>query len=139
MIELLRFVAEHLDFLFESGRFRFVDSRVDGGARGSAMLVLESPATRLRLTHHHSEILLDFQSVEVGSDDWFSLGLLRGVLLGDRGGSEVLDSNWARFLRGSLNELETEFGDPARAATLVGRLGGQARQRADALFPRAVE
>jgi hypothetical protein len=133
MVDLLLFIAKNFGFLFESGRFRFVDSRVDGGSRGSAMVLIESPAVRLRITNHHREMLLEFQPTR-GADDWFSLGLLRGVLVGSRGGSEVLDAAWAQFFAQSLDQLESDLGDPRRAPMLVQKLREQAELRADALF-----
>ena len=101
------------------------------------MLVLESADLRLRFTRHHGEMLLEFQPVGGVRKEWFSLGLLRGVSLGDRGASEVLDVGWARFLQESLNDLEARLGDPRAREELAAQLREQARLRGDALFPTA--
>lgn len=134
MIEILRFLADYCGFLFGPGHFRFVDSRVDASFGGDAMVVLESKAVRLRITRDRGQLLLTFQPIRGKPAEWFSLGLLRGVLLGDRGGSEVLDSAWAGFLGASLDDLERRIGDPDSSEQLVKLLRSQAQLRAKALF-----
>ena len=134
MVEILRFLADHCGYLFESGRFRFVDSRSSASNGGSAVALLESSTLRIRLTWGRSELLMEFQPINGKPSEWFSLGLLRGALLGDRGGSEILDAEWATFLGQSLNDLERRLADPDTAADLVHELQRQARLRAKALF-----
>jgi len=133
VVEILRFLAEHCGFLFGPDGFRFVDSQADS-ASGNAMVVLESRSLRLRITHDRGQLLLEFQPIRGKRSDWFSLGLLRGVLLGDRDGSEVLDPTWAGFLADSLGHIERTLADPEQAAQLVEQLKHQARLRAKALF-----
>ena len=133
MAKILAFLADHCGFLFQSNRFRFTDSRAES-ALGDAVVVLESKILRLRITYDRAELLLDFQPLHGKKIDWYSLGLLRGVLRGDRGGSEVLDPAWAQFLNESLDSLEQALSDPARADDIVRQLKDQARQRAKALF-----
>jgi hypothetical protein len=134
MVEILRFLADYCGFLFEPGHFRFVDSRTSPSNGGSAVVLLESSAIRMRLTWSRSELLMEFQPIKGKHSEWFSLGLLRGALLGDRGGSEVLDPQWAAFLERSLDELERRLNDPDTAAELVHELQRQARLRAKSLF-----
>lgn len=133
MVEILRFLAEYCGFLFGAGHFRLVDSLAES-ASGDAMVLLESGTLRLRFTHDRGQLLLEFQPVSGKRADWFSLGLLRGVLLGDRGESEVLDAAWASFFADSLEYLDRTFADPERASQLIGELKHQARLRATALF-----
>ena len=98
------------------------------------MVVMESRTLRLRLTWDRGQLLLSFQPARGKRSEWFSLGLLRGLLLGDRGGSEVLSPEWAAFLRSHIGELEARLDDErTREETMVG-LRAQARQRAKALF-----
>jgi hypothetical protein len=80
------------------------------------------------------KLLLDFQPIRGKRSDWFSLGLLRGVLLGVRDGSEVLDPVWATFLADSLGVLEQTLADPEKSQHLIEQLEQQARLRAKALF-----
>ena len=133
MVVILRFLAEHCGFLFGPGRFRFVDSLAES-AFGDAMVVLESGTLRLRFTHDRGQLLLEFQPIGGKRTDWFSLGLLRGVLLGDRGGSEVLDPAWASFLADSLDDLDRTLADAEKAKHLIEQLKHQAGLRAKALF-----
>jgi hypothetical protein len=134
MVQILQYLARHCAFLFRPGGFRFVDSRVDESFGGDAMIVLESSTTRLRFTWDRAQLLLTFQPITGKPGEWFSLGLLRGLLLGDRGGSEILDEEWADFFRSSLGELETRLSDPQRADELINGLRTQAKLRAKELF-----
>jgi len=134
MVQILLYLATHCAFLFRPGGFRFVDSRVDESFGGDAMVVLESSTTRLRFTRDRAQLLMTFQPITGKPMDWFSLGLLRGVLTGDRGGSEVLDEGWADFLRSSLGELEARFSEPERADDLIKALKTQGKLRAKQLF-----
>ena len=129
MVELLRFLADHCGFLFASGRFRFVDSLAQS-PNGNAMILLESGALRLRFTRDRGKSFLEFQPIRGSRLIWFPLGLLRGVLLGDRGKSEVLDPSWATFIADSLDDLERRFSDPESTAQLILQLREQERLRA---------
>lgn len=133
MSAILRFLADNCGFLFRSDRFRFVGSRAES-APGDALVVLESNLVRLRMTNDREQLFLDFQPVRGKKSDWYSLGLLRGVLKGDRGGSEALDATWAEFLSDSLDDLEQALGDPAQSEAFLRQLKDQERLRAKALF-----
>jgi hypothetical protein len=134
MVQILLFLAAHCGFLFRPGSFRFVDSRVDESFGGDAMVILESSATRLRFTRDRGQLLLTFQPVAGKPTEWFSLGLLQGLLTGNRGGSEVLDAAWADFLSASLGRLEERLADPQKADELIKGLRLQGRSRAKDLF-----
>jgi len=66
----------------------------------------ESNVLRARFIRDRAQLLFEFQPLAGKPSEWFSVGLLRGILVGDRGGSEVLDAVWAEFLSESLDELE---------------------------------
>jgi hypothetical protein len=133
MVEILLYLAGHCAFLFRPRWFRFVDSRVDESFGGDAYVVLESTTLRLRFTRDRGQLLLSFQPIEGRASEWFSPGVLRSLLVGDRGGSEVLNEEWAAFLVTSLDELERRLNGPQREATLQG-LGLAAKSRAKELF-----
>lgn len=134
MVQILLYLATHCAFLFRPGSFRFVDSRVDESFGGDAMVVLVSSTTRLRFTRDRAQLLMTFQPITGKPAEWFSLGLLRGLLTGDRGGSEVLDEVWADFLQSSLGELESRLADPREADELIKGLRIQGKLRAKELF-----
>ncbi len=134
MTEILIYLATHLAFLFEPDRFRFVDSRVDSSFGGDALVVLESEALRVRIIWDRAQLLLSFQPREGRSNEWFSPGLLRGLLQGDRGGSEVLDADWAGFLSSAIPELESRLGEPISEAETLTELRRQAKLRSKELF-----
>ena len=133
MPELLMFIAKHFAYLFKPPGYRIVDSEVSESF-GNALLVLESDQLRLRFTRDRSQLLMEFQTLRGSRNEWFSQGLLKGLLTADRGGSEVLTPDWAAFLEQGLPALEQRLADPkSRDATLDG-LRQQARLRAKELF-----
>jgi hypothetical protein len=133
VVEILLYLGRHCAFLFRPRWFRFVDSRVDESFGGDAYVILESRTLRLRFTRDRGQLLLSFQPLDGRASEWFSPGLLRALFVGDRGGSEVLDEEWAAFLATSLDELERRLGGPERDATIEG-LRRAARARAKELF-----
>lgn len=133
MTELLIFLATRLQFLFEPGDFRIVDSRAASSQGGDAMLVLESDLLRIRLTRDRGQMLMGFQPL-TGRRDWFSPGLLRGLLTGSRADSEVLNDAWAKELRETLPVLIARLADSEQAEKTVKELKRQAALRAKELF-----
>lgn len=133
MREILLFLANYCSFLFRPARYRFVDSQVDESF-GNALVVLESTAVRFRFMRDRGQLFLEFQPIHGKSSEWFSLGVLRGVLTGDRGGSEALDEHWAIFLRESLGDLEGRFSNPDYIDEMIKALRKEEKKRAKELF-----
>ncbi|MCP4305768.1 MAG: hypothetical protein GY788_13035 [bacterium] len=133
MIELLMFLATRLGYLLEPGRFKIINSLSSRSQGGDALIDLESATLRMRLTHDRGQILMSFQPL-ASSADWFSPGLLRGLLTGERPKSEVLDDAWAKELNTTLAELERRLADPDEAEPTVRELRRQAKLRAKELF-----
>lgn len=98
------------------------------------MVVLESSLLRIHITRDRAQILLSFQPVHGKRSEWFSLGLLYGLIRGSQPDSEVLDDDWARFLESGLPDLEHRLNDPKASAATIEGLREQARIRAKALF-----
>ncbi len=133
MTEILLYLATNCGFLFHPSGFRFVGSAVSEGF-GDAEVVLESDAVRLRFVRDRGQLLLWFQPISWDPNDWFSLGPLRGVLFGDRGGSEVLDAASAAFLAEAIGELEARFAERTTRDATVEALREQERLRAQERF-----
>lgn len=133
MDELLRFVASHLMFLFESRGYRIVDSRTRGAAR-DGLLVLEAESLRLRLVRDRTEMHLDFQPNPSVDDDWIGIGVARRWLIDDRPGFDHLDDSAVAFLREHLEDIEAGFATQ-RDATFD-QLRSEREARADELFGR---
>ena len=133
MKELLLFLATRLAFLVEPGQFRIVDSLSSRSQGGDALLKLESRALRIHLARDRGQILMTFQPIAL-DNEWFSPGLLRGLLTGARPESEGLDDAGADELRSTLPMLEDRLSDPVVAGTTVRELRRQANLRAKELF-----
>lgn len=133
MVELLIFLATKLAYLLEPGRFRIVGSESGRSQGGDALLELVSDTLRVRLTRDRGQILMSFQPLS-STNDWFSPGLLRGMLTGEHPKSEVLDDSWAIELRSTLSELERWLADPSEAEVTIRELRRQGKLRADELF-----
>jgi hypothetical protein len=134
VLELLRFLITRFGYLFEPDRYRFVDSNSDRSFGDDAVVLLESEILRLRFSRDRSQLLLEFQPIQGRKDEWFSPGLLRGLLTGERGGSEVLSDEWASYLEPALDELEVRLKNPATHDATIAGLREQAKARAKELF-----
>ena len=135
MTELLRFMASYLTFLFETGKYRIVDSR-SGRPAGDALVVLESPTVRLRLVHDRSQIHLDIQPNPPGPGGWYGIGVARRWKAGDRPGLDDLDESCVAFLRRELDGIEAEWSTEQGRQAGLDRLNEEQEARADELFGR---
>ncbi len=118
MTLILAFIAAHMAFLWDGARFRIVGSEVATSNGGYAYLEVESAALRLRFIRDRGQLLLDFQPSGRGpSAEWFSVDLIRRLLLGERESSGILDEGYAAFLDNHLEEIEVRFGDDAWPTT----------------------
>ena len=134
MNEILRFLLTHCSFLYETNRFKFVDSEVAPGFGGDAFLVLASEVLRLRFVRDRGQLLLGFQSIHERSEmDWYSVELIQQLLTGDKPRSAVLSDAYAMFLRSHLTEIEERFSKESLADTLR-NLRKLERLRAKELF-----
>ena len=136
MPELLLYLATYCAFLFDPPGYRIVDSETSKSF-GNAMLVLESQTIRLRFTRDKSQLLVEFQALDGRRSEWFSPGLLKGLLTGATGGSEVLTPEWAHFLQEGLPILEMRLADPSQYGATLDGLRQQARLRSRELFGSA--
>lgn len=135
MAELLRFIATHLMFLFESGRYRIIDSR-SGRPSGDGLVIVESDAVRLRFVRDRSEMHADIQPRSADGDEWFGIGVARRWLLGERPGFDHLDDSAVSFLREHLDRLEAEWSTVLGREVGLQRLRDERAARADELFGR---
>lgn len=109
MVEILHYLAKYCGFLFGPNGYHIVGSSVSEGSSGDAAVVLESEVLRLQFSRDRGQLLFMCQPIDTSlgkPHEWYSQGLLRGLLMGERGGTEVLDEQWALFLESALPDLE---------------------------------
>jgi hypothetical protein len=107
MTRILAFVASFMGFLWSGARFRITGSEVSTSNGGDALLLVESSGLRLRFTCDRTQLFLDLQSVAAsGPREWYSIDLVRRLLLGQPEPSSLLDESFARFLGENLAEVE---------------------------------
>lgn len=134
MIQILRYLIEHCEFLFEPGRYRFVDSLVAPSFGGDAYVVLTSDTLRLQFVLDRGELSLDFQPVSYKIDSvWFSVDLIQRLLTGERQDTAELTAETGAFLRENLDEIEGRFA-PANVDATVTALDRLKAVRAKELF-----
>lgn len=110
MIEILRYMIEQCGFLFEPGRYRFVDSLVAPSFGGDAYVVLAGDSLRLQFVRDRGQLSLDFQPASTKNDsNWFSIDLIQRVLSGQRQDTAELTPETGSFLRTHIDELERRF------------------------------
>jgi hypothetical protein len=101
-----------MGFLWTGARFKIVGSEVSTSNGGDAVLFVESSRMRLRFVCDRAQLLLDMQPSRTSvSEEWFSIDLIRRMLLGKRELSAVLNESYAEFIRDHLDEIESRFGD----------------------------
>ena len=110
MTQILLFIATYMGYLWKNSRFRVAGSEVATSFGGDALLLVESEQVRLRFVSDRAQLFLDLQPASAdGNDEWYSIDLVRRLLLGHREGSAVLDSSYADFLNQHLDEIEARF------------------------------
>jgi hypothetical protein len=114
---ILAFIDAHMDYLWEGDRYSVVGSQSRSSNGGDALLVVESPTLRLRFVRDRGQLLLDFQPAAEHRDEWWSVDLVRRLLLGRPEPSAVLDESYAAFLGEHLTEVEARFGAERWPAT----------------------
>jgi hypothetical protein len=118
MTEILRFLIEHLQFLYASGRYRFVDSETSTSFGGDTFLILASDVMRIRLVRDRGQLFMDFQATAERDDrDWFSIDVVRRLVTGERQDTAELSPEYARFLEEHLDEIEKRFSEEELANT----------------------
>jgi hypothetical protein len=130
--EILRFLVEHCAFLYDTYRYRFVDSETTREFGGNAYLVLESPHLRLRFVRDRGPLFLDVQAKE-GPRDWFSIDLVWTLLGNEPRASAQLDEDYVDFLRQNLEQIETAFSGEHLPQTMTTMRRLQ-RERAKRMF-----
>ncbi len=110
MALIIAFIAAHMGFLWEQARFRIAGSEVTSINGGNAFLLVESDVLRLRFVCDRGQLLLDFQPVAGDTvSDWFSVDLIRRLLLGKPETSGLLDESYATFIGQHLGAIEDCF------------------------------
>jgi hypothetical protein len=118
MTKILAFIVSYMGFLWTGARFKIVGSEVSTSNGGDALLLVESRHLRLRFVCDRTQLLLDFQPTGTSApNEWFSVDLIRRMLLGTRETSAVLDASYAAFLWEHLDEIERRFSDENSAET----------------------
>lgn len=110
MALILTFIAAHMGFLWDQARFRITGSDVTNVNGGDALLLVESDVLRLRFVRDRGQLVLDFQPVAGdAASEWFSVDLIRRLLLGKPETSGLLDESYAAFIGQHLDAIEDRF------------------------------
>lgn len=134
MAIILAFIVSYMDFLWSGARFRIVHSEVSTSNGGDALLIVESARLRLRFVCDRRQLLLDLQpAFKAGVDEWFSIDLIRRLLMGTREESAILDESYAAFLKERVDEIGDRFSAENSPKTLL-ELRNLKRVRAKEMF-----
>lgn len=107
---ILAFIVAHMRYLWTGARFRITGSEVSTSNGGDALLIVESDVLRLRFVRDRGQLFLDFQPVVTDRPkEWYSVDLVRRLLLGQRETSALLDESYASFIHDELPEIESRF------------------------------
>ncbi|GEA82079.1 hypothetical protein CUD01_25230 [Cellulomonas uda] len=109
MHQILAFIVSRMAFLWESAKFKIVDSEVSVSNGGDALLVVESKVLRMRFVRDRGQLLLDLQPVSASGVEWYSIDLIRRLLTGVPETSSLLDESYSDFLCDHMSEIEGRF------------------------------
>jgi hypothetical protein len=141
MTEILRFLIEHLRFLYETGRYRFVDSMADHGFGGQGVLFLESDRMKVKLVREREVLFIELGSVEEkGKFDWYGIGVVRRVLGDDDDVDELTPKALKDVRRRRAKRCSASPGASARdnAKVLLTRTGDRIAFSAPLTRPKRV-
>jgi hypothetical protein len=112
MTRILAFIASYCGFLWIDAKFRIVGSEISSSGGSDALLLVESDALRLRFISDRRQLLLDMQPAQTSEpNEWFSVDLIRRLILGRPEKSAILDESYAVFVQEHLGEIEERFAD----------------------------
>lgn len=110
MTRILTFIVNYMGFLWSGARFKIIGSEVSTSNGGDALLLVESNRLRMRFVSDRTQLLLDVQPARTSvPNEWFSIDLIRRMILGAPELSAVLDESYAAFIKQYLNEIEERF------------------------------
>jgi hypothetical protein len=131
--QILAFIAAHMDFMWQRGRFRIVGSEARPSNGGDAWVLIESSRLRIRMLRDRSQLFLDLQPVLAPETHWYSIDLVRRLFTGHQERSAVLDESFAAFLEDNLELIEELF-DSTNWSDTRSRLKRIRVQRAKEMF-----
>jgi hypothetical protein len=134
MIEILRYMIEQCAFLFDPGRYRFVDSLIAPSFGGDAYVVLSGDSVRLQFVRDRGQLSLEFQPATTkDASIWFSIDLIQRLLTGERQDTAELTPETGAFLRAHIEEIERRLA-PENVDDTVAELDRLKTLRAKELF-----
>lgn len=133
---ILRYLLEHVYFVFQEYKFKFVDSETTDYFGGNAYVVLSSGTICMTLVNDRGQLLLDFENVNFPAKRRaFSVDLVKTLITGDIPSSAVLDESYAVFLRDNFGDIIRAFSDECIEETAA-KLKELQKARAKRMFKR---
>jgi hypothetical protein len=110
MTRILGFIVDYMGFLWSGARFKIIGSEIANSNGGDALLLVESDRLRMRFVSDRTQLFLEFQPIGTPvPNEWFSIDLIRRMILGTRETSALLDESYAEFFHQHLDEIEERF------------------------------
>jgi len=134
LTSILAFIVAHMGYLWAGAKFQITGSRVGTSNGGDALLVVESDVLRLQFTRDKGQLWLAFQPILTrAAHEWFSVDLMRSLLLGRLETTGLLDESYAEFLNEHMAAIEERFAEEQWPTTRA-ELRVLKEQRAKRLF-----
>ena len=133
MVELLKVLAEWLNFFFTDNRYRIIDSLSE--TSGDAFIKLASDNIIWNLVRERSQIFLECRprGVKLKQWEWFSTDLLIRLITGSIVESSELTEEIAWWCKNNIFDIEERFTDNRLEETIY-KLKEFAQQRSKRLF-----
>jgi hypothetical protein len=114
---LLRFLTNHMAFLWKGARYRIADSELGTTNGGAAVVTIESSALRLKIVADRRQLTIDIQSPHGPAKTWYSGDLVFHLLRKQSRPTALLDEELASFIRDHLGEIENSMSSAFWEAT----------------------
>lgn len=110
MVELLRVLADWLNFFFINNRYRLDHSQV-GPSSNDALIEFVSGTLRWRLVRDRSQVLLSCRPSKKGykESEWYSADIIIRFITEQKVDSAVLTQDMAAWFERNLSEIEQRF------------------------------
>lgn len=134
MNELLVFLTENCNFLFQDYGFRIIRTDNLNSPGGNAQMLLEGETMLIKITKEQGKVFLEIQKLnENNKYRWFSIDLFQELLLGNKDTNSIMNQNNISFLRTNFNRIIELFNEK-NVSNTISLLDKLAIQRSKRIF-----
>lgn len=134
MDQTLRYLMEHMSFLYKDYGFQICSSSYSSAFGGDGSVVLANNSMRVRIISDRQELCVEFAPLSGGEQQsWYDSALILELITGEIQASAVQNERRAPDFHGYFDQIEREFSSGS-ATQFVEKLNELKQIRAKRLF-----